>query len=155
MLHQGDKAPDFTAQTNLGNEITLSKIGSKFIILYFYPKDSTPGCTVQACSIRDNLQNIEKFDAKVFGISQDSLKSHLKFTEKENLNFPLIVDETKEICTKYGVLKEKSMFGKKYLGVERTTFILDKDLNIIKVYEKVSPVGHAKLLLDTLQNLNN
>lgn len=152
-LTVGDKAPDFTANVHTGEEIILSKVKSKFIILYFYPKDNTPGCTLQACSVRDSLSDLEHFGAKIFGVSKDTLKSHEKFVERFKLTFPLIVDENGDISKSYGVLKEKSMFGKKYKGIERTTFILDKNLKVVEIMEKVSPNKHGVKLVEKIKEL--
>lgn len=153
-LPKNTKAPNFKSQLHNGNEFELSKVNSKFIILYFYPKDDTSGCTAQACSLRDNLARVEKYGAKIFGISKDKLRSHQKFVEKYSLNFPLILDDKAEVCYLYDVMKEKSMYGRKYLGIERTTYILDKNLNILEVMEKVDPKTHTEDLIQILEKLS-
>ena len=153
-LKKGDDAPSFKADLDNGEQLDLTTISSKYIVLYFYPKDDTPGCTVEACSIRDNLKDIQKLDAVVYGVSKDDTKSHQKFAEKYSLNFPLIIDPKAQICREYDVLKEKSMFGKKYVGIERTTYIIDKNLKIVEVMEKVNPATHTSNLIAKLENLN-
>jgi peroxiredoxin Q/BCP len=150
MLKINDNAPDFESVTHDGEKVKLSDLNSDYTVLYFYPKDMTPGCTIQAIAIKDNIDFFEKNNIKIFGISRDSSKSHNKFVETFGLNFPLIVDEKTEISQKYGVLKEKSMFGKKYMGFERTTFIIDnRSMKIIGVLEKVNPATH----MDDLKKL--
>jgi peroxiredoxin Q/BCP len=147
MLKEGDKAPDFKLPDHKGNIISLKDFKGKKIILYFYPKDNTSGCTKEACDFNESLPDIESKNAIVIGISPDSLDSHKKFAEKYNLNFYLLSDESKETLQKYGVWKEKSMYGKKYLGVERTTFIIDEKGVINKIYPKVKVPGHVKEVL--------
>jgi len=153
-LPKDSKAPDFTAYTHTGEKITLSKQTSKYIVLYFYPKDDTSGCTAQACSIRDNISYIKKFDAVIYGISKDPLKKHIKFAEKYELNFPLIVDDQAELCNTYDVMREKSMYGRKYIGIERTTYIINKNLDILAVIEKVDPKTHTQDLIEILEKLD-
>ncbi len=152
-LTKGQKAPDFIKTLDNGEQIQLSKVTSEYTILYFYPKDNTPGCTAQACGIRDNLEQFEQYGATVFGVSKDTSASHGKFIEKHSLNFPLIVDPEAELAQKYDVLKQKSMFGKKYEGIERTTFIINKDLEIVEVLEKVNPAHHVEQLLKILEEM--
>jgi len=141
---EGSKAPHFPE---------LDNYSGKYIVLYFYPKDDTPGCTVQACGFRDSFKEIEKLNAVILGVSPDSDKSHDKFINKFQLPFPLIPDEDKKICEKYGVWVEKSMYGKKYMGVVRTTFIIDKNGQIAKVFEKVKPEGHNAEIIAALKSL--
>jgi peroxiredoxin Q/BCP len=150
MLGIGDQAPDFTLRGDAGEPITLSALKGKKVVLYFYPKDNTSGCTQQACDIRDNLDAIKKKNALVIGISKDSLKSHAKFRENHHLNFPLLSDETGEICEKYGTWVEKSMYGRKYMGIDRATFIIDEQGMISHVWRKVKVTGH---LVDVLGKL--
>jgi peroxiredoxin Q/BCP len=150
MLQIGDKAPDFTAVTDSGEKIRLKDFRGKKVILYFYPKDDTPGCTKEACDFRDHAAAFEKKGAVVLGVSVDSVGSHVKFKSKYGLNFPLISDEDHSIVEAYGVWKEKSMYGKKYMGVERTTFVIDEKGKIRQIYEKVKVDGHAAALLDTV-----
>jgi peroxiredoxin Q/BCP len=150
-LTKGQNAPDFTKTLDNGETIQLSKLNADHIILYFYPKDNTPGCTAQACGIRDNLEELENYGAKIFGISKDTGSSHKKFREKHSLNFPLIVDPDAELARSYGVLKQKSMFGKQYEGIERTTFIINRHMQIVEVLEKVNPANHAQKLIESLE----
>jgi len=149
-LKEGDTAPDFKAASSDGKQISLKDLKGKQIILYFYPKDDTPGCTVEACGFRDGIKKIQKQDAIVLGVSPDSVASHNKFIDKFKLPFILLADEEKKICQAYGVWVEKSMYGKKYMGVARTTFIIGKDSRIEKIYEKVKPEGHTQEVLEHL-----
>lgn len=147
-------APNFTAPVvggdfKPGDTITLGELKGKPVVLYFYPKDDTPGCTKQACGLRDGWTKIAK-KAHVFGISTDSVKSHAKFIQKHELPFPLIADEDKAIVNAYGVWVEKSMYGKTYLGTERSTFIIGKDGRIAAILEKVKPEGHLDAVLALL-----
>lgn len=149
-LKEGDKAPDFTAASSDGKQISLKDLKDKKVVLYFYPKDDTPGCTVEACGFRDGIKKFEKQDTIVLGVSPDSVASHNKFIEKFKLPFILLADEDKRICQAYGVWVEKSMYGKKYMGVARTTFIIGEDGRIEKIYEKVKPEGHTDEVLEHL-----
>lgn len=151
----GDKAPEFSVLANNGKTISLKDFkGNKNVVLYFYPKDDTPGCTVEACGFRDNIKPIEKEDTVVLGVSPDSVKSHEKFINKFKLPFLLLADEDKKIATDYGVWIEKSMYGRKYMGVDRTTFVIGKDGKIARVFEKVKPQGHEQEVLEVLKGLN-
>jgi peroxiredoxin Q/BCP len=148
------KAPDFTAPVVGGNykdgdTVTLSELKGQPVVLYFYPKDDTPGCTKQACGLRDGWKSIAK-KALVFGVSTDPVKSHAKFIKKHELPFPLIADEDQKIVNTYGVWVEKSMYGKTYLGTERSTFIIGKDGKIAAILEKVKPEGHLDAVLALL-----
>ena len=148
---KGQKAPDFTLLNESGSRISLKEFkGKSSVILYFYPKDDTPGCTVEACGFRDGLEKIRKTGAVVIGISPDPPSSHQKFIEKFNLPFTLLSDEEKTVCKAYGVWVKKSMYGKEYMGVDRTTFIIGKNGDIKKVYEKVKPDGHVDEVLSVL-----
>lgn len=149
----GELAPQFTANTENNQTINLSDYLGKNVVLYFYPKDDTSGCTKEACEFRDNMERISNQNTIVLGVSPDSDKSHDKFKRKYNLNFTLISDETKEICTAYGVWVEKSMYGKKYMGVERTTFIIDKEGKIAKIYNKVKVEGHVDKVIEDLETM--
>src|SRR3990167_1594342 len=152
-MKEGDKAPEFKVVSNEGKEVSLKDYkGKAKVILYFYPKDDTPGCTVEACSFRDNIKKIEKTDAVVLGVSPDDTKSHNKFIDKFKLPFTLLSDPEKAICKAYGVWVKKSMYGKEYMGVARTTFIIGKDGKIEKIYEKVKPEGHAEEVLNFIKN---
>lgn len=146
-------APDFTADIDGSDKITLSENKGKWIVLYFYPKDSTSGCTTEACNFRDNYERLSELNAIILGVSPDSVKSHENFKAKQELNFSLISDTDKSICEAYGVWVEKSMYGKKYMGVERSTFIIDTEGNIKKIYRKVKVNGHVDTVIADLQAL--
>jgi thioredoxin-dependent peroxiredoxin len=144
MLKIGHKAPDFTLASGNGKTLSLKDFSGKKIILYFYPKDNTSGCTKEACSFETNLKAIKKKGAVVVGISADSVDSHVKFAEKYSLNFPLLSDEKKDVIKSYGVWKEKSMYGRKYFGIERTTVVID-ELGIVQhIFSKVKVDGHTE-----------
>ena len=153
ILKPKSKAPDFELLDQDGKSHKLSDYKGQFVLIYFYPKDDTPGCTKEACMLRDDFPNFKKFSAKVFGISADSVKSHKKFSEKYDLPFTLLSDEKKEVLKKYGVISEKSMFGKTFLGIKRMSYLVDKDGGIAKVYENVKPAIHAGEVLEDLKNL--
>ena len=150
---EGNKAPDFNLPASSGGNIALKDLKDKNIVVYFYPKDDTPGCTVEACGLRDSFKEIEKLNAVILGVSPDSVTSHGKFINKFKLPFTLLADEDKKMCQDYGVWVEKSMYGKKYMGVARTTFIIDKNGKIAKVFEKVKPEGHDQEILTALHSL--
>ena len=151
---EGKKAPSFSLPSTTGKDLALSDyLGKKNIILYFYPKDDTPGCTKEACDFRDSIKKFEKEDAVVLGVSADSVASHQKFQKKFGLPFPLLSDETKETIKKFGVWKEKSMYGKKYMGIERTTFLIDKEGNLRKIFSKVKVSEHCEEVLAEVKNL--
>jgi peroxiredoxin Q/BCP len=152
-LNIGTMAPNFTSNIDGGGEVNLSDYSGKKVVLYFYPKDDTSGCTKQACGFKDNMERITTTGAVVLGVSPDSVNSHNKFRDKYDLNFNLVSDETKEIATNYDVWVEKSMYGKKYMGVERTTFIIDEKGEIIKVYSKVKVDGHIEKVIEDLNNM--
>lgn len=148
------KAPDFTAPViggshAAGDTVTLSQLQGQKVVMYFYPKDDTPGCTKQACGLRDGWKQISK-KALVFGVSTDSITSHAKFIQKHELPFPLIADEDKKIANAYGVWVEKSLYGRKYMGTERSTFVIDKDGRIAAILEKVKPEQHLEAVLALL-----
>ena len=148
---EGDKAPDFTAKDQNGNTVSLSDFKGKNVILYFYPKDDTPGCTAEACNFRDNYQSLLGKGFAVIGVSIDTEKSHKKFEKKYSLPFPLIADPNRKIVEEYGLWAEKSMFGKKYMGTLRTTFLIDPNGIISKVIEKVDTENSSQQVLDLLQ----
>ena len=150
MLKVGDPAPDYSLPSTSGENVSLKDFRGKKVVLYFYPKDDTPGCTKEACSFRDNLARIRSKGAKVFGISADSVKSHQKFSEKYKLPFPLLSDEAKEVIKAYDVWKQKSFLGKKYMGIERTTFIIDEKGKIAHIFHKVKVDGHTDEVLEIL-----
>ncbi len=143
----GSKAPDFTVNDQDGKSVSLSGLKGKKVVLYFYPKDMTPGCTLEACSLRDNYKALLKAGYEVFGISSDDEKSHRKFIEKEKLPFRLLADTDKAVHEKYGTWVEKSMYGRKYMGTARVTFLIDENGIISEVIEKVDTKNHADQIL--------
>src|SRR5436190_5148362 len=147
MLKEGDKAPDFNAKDQDGNEVKLKDLKGQKVVLYFYPKDDTPGCTKEACSFRDADDVYQKKGIKVLGVSTDDEKSHQKFISKFNLPFTLLADTDKKIVNDYGVYGEKSMYGKKYMGVLRKTFLIDEAGKIKKIFDKVNVSEHADEVL--------
>ena len=146
----GEKAPDFSVVDDSGKKTKLSDLKGKKVVLYFYPKDDTPGCTKEACNFRDGIGAIKKQGAIVLGVSADSVESHKKFKSKFDLNFPLLADTDKKIVEDYGVWKEKSMYGKTYMGIERTTFIIDKSGKISHIFPKVKVDKHYDEVLEAL-----
>ncbi|MEX1241431.1 MAG: thioredoxin-dependent thiol peroxidase [Cyclobacteriaceae bacterium] len=148
-LKVGDKAPDFTVNDQDGNPIKLSALKGKKVVLYFYPKDMTPGCTAEACSLRDNYSAMVKRGYEILGVSTDSEKSHKKFIEKERLPFRLLADTEKTIHDAYGTWVEKSMYGRKYMGTARVTFVIDEKGRIEDIIEKVDTKKHADQILDS------
>ena len=150
ILKEGDIAPDFTAKDQNGNDVTLSGFRGKNVILYFYPKDDTPGCTLEACSFRDNYQSLVGQGFEVIGVSTDDEKSHKKFEKKFNLPFTLIADNDKKIVEEYGVWVEKNMYGKKYMGTARTTFIINTQGVIQNIITKVDNQNATQQVLDLL-----
>jgi len=149
-LKVGQKAPDFTLLDDAGEKVNLSDLKGKKVVVYFYPKDDTPGCTTEACNFRDGLSEIKKQGAVVLGVSADSVESHKKFKKKFELNFPLLADPEKKMIERYGVWKEKKNYGKTYMGIERTTFVIGSDGKIVKIYPKVKVEGHAEKVLAEL-----
>lgn len=147
MLNEGDFAPNFTTKDQNGNAVNLSDFKGKRVVLYFYPKDDTPGCTKQACSLRDSFDVFEEKGIKILGISTDDEKSHQKFISKYSLPFDLLADTEKEIVESYGVWGEKNMYGKKYFGINRTTFLIDEEGKIVKIFKKVKVGEHADEVL--------
>lgn len=152
MLEVGKAAPKFKLKDQNGKTVSLNDFKGKNVVLYFYPKDNTSGCTKEACSFRDEMPNFKKIKAAVIGVSPDSVESHKKFAEKYDLPFTLLSDERKEVLEKYGVWKEKSMYGRKYMGVERTTVIIDDKGKIKKIFNKVKVTNHEKEVLEALKN---
>lgn len=153
-LKTGQSAPNFTLPDQSGKKQTLSDYKGEWILIYFYPKDDTPGCTKEACSIRDSLPKFKKSKATVLGISVDSVKSHNKFAQKYKLPFPLLADENKEVVNKYGVWVKKKFMGREYVGTYRTSFLIDPKGKIANIYEKVNPETHAEEVLKDLKDLN-
>lgn len=149
-LKEGDIAPDFTGKNQKGEGVKLSDYKGKKVILYFYPKDDTPGCTAEACNLRDNYSELIEKGFEVIGVSPDSEKSHNKFIDKYNLPFTLIPDENKEILMAYEAWGEKKMYGKAYMGVLRTTYIINEEGRIEKIIRKVDTKNHTKQILDAL-----
>lgn len=140
-IHQ--KAPEFTLQDQEGKMHSLKDYLGKKVLLYFYPKDDTPGCTTEACTFRDGYDEFIKMGLVILGVSADSVKSHKKFAEKFNLPFPLLSDETKEVCELYGVWQKKKFMGREYMGIVRSSFLIDEKGKIAKIYEEVKPKEHA------------
>jgi peroxiredoxin Q/BCP len=153
MLEVGDKAPAFTLADQDGKEHSLADYLGKWVLIYFYPKDMTPGCTMQACGVRDAKPDFEKLDAVVLGVSKDSESSHKKFEDKHDLNFTLLSDESTDMIQAYGAWKEKSMFGKKYMGIQRMSYLINPDGEVAKVYEKAKTASHAEDVLKDLEKL--
>lgn len=146
----GAKAPAFTLPTDDGSSVSLRDFAGKKVVLYFYPKDDTSGCTTQACEFRDSWRAVQQAGAVVLGVSPDGVASHQKFRDKFALPFPLLADEDHAVAERYGVWGEKSMYGRKYFGILRTTFVIDEDGRIVHVFEKVKPQGHAAEVLAIL-----
>jgi len=146
-LQIGDKAPAFSGVNQKGKKVSLADYSGKKLVLYFYPKDDTPGCTAQACNLTENHRALQKQGYAVLGVSPDTEKKHLKFIEKYNLTFDLLADTEKETIQAYGVWVEKSMYGKQYMGVARTTFIIDEEGNISDIIEKVKTKDHTAQIL--------
>jgi len=153
MAKIGDKAPDFTLKTDGGGEITLSKLRGKKVVLYFYPKDDTPGCTKEACGFRDALPDFSKLDAVVVGISKDGVAKHDKFKAKYELPFTLASDAEGKVCAAYGTWIEKSMYGRKYMGIDRATFLIDETGTLRAEWRKVKVPGHVEAVLAAAQGL--
>jgi len=151
-LKVGDRAPDFTLPSSSGKNVRLSSLKGKQVVLYFYPRDDTPGCTIEACSFRDNLPKFAGLDAVVLGVSKDSLDSHAKFINKYSLNFTLLSDEAGIAHGLYDTWKEKVLYGKKYMGTERSTFIIGADGKIKRIFRKVNPQGHEAEVLAALND---
>ena len=149
-LKVGQKAPDFTVMDDKGEKVKLADLKGKKVVLYFYPKDDTPGCTKEACAFRDGIDKIKKRGAVVLGVSADSVDSHKKFKSKFDLNFPLLADSDKKMIEAYGVWKEKSMYGKRYMGIERTTFVIDENGKIAHIFPKVKVDQHYDEVLEAL-----
>ena len=154
MLNKGDKAPDFILsgidENGEEREFSLTDFKGSKIVLYFYPKDSTPGCTVEACDFRDNINKFKDKDTIVLGVSPDSIKSHLKFREKQTLNFPLLSDADKKVAESYGAYGEKMMYGKVMMGIIRSTFIIDEEGNILDAWKKVKVKDHVDNVCNSL-----
>jgi len=150
MIEQGDEAPDFTLPADDGSEVSLPDLRGERVLLYFYPKDDTSGCTAQACDLRDEMATFDALDVRVIGVSPDPIDSHVEFKEKYDLNFPLLADEDHEVAEAYGVWKEKSMYGRSYMGIERSTFLIDEEGRVEQVWRKVRAKKHAEMVTEYL-----
>jgi thioredoxin-dependent peroxiredoxin len=153
MLAEGDAAPDFTLPDQDGNEFRLSGLRGTTVVLYFYPRADTPGCTAQACAVRDHRADYERFGTEVVGVSPDTVEAIAHFSEKFDIDFTLLADADHEVAEAYGAWIEKSMYGKKYWGVQRATFVIDADGRIARVFPKVSPKSHDDVVLEALGEL--
>jgi peroxiredoxin Q/BCP len=153
MLEPGDQAPDFTLPDQHGNPVTLSSLRGRTVVLYFYPKADTPGCTAQACGVRDHRADYEQADAVVLGVSPDAPRKIAKFDQKYGLGFPLLGDEDHAVAEAYGVWVQKSMYGKKYMGMERSTFVIGADGTIQDIFRKVKPAEHDERVLGSLAGI--
>ena len=151
-LQIGDIAPDFTLPTDNDGEITLSSLKGQKVVIYFYPKDNTPGCTKEACAFNDTLSALNDLNTQVIGISKDSVKKHDNFKSKYDLKFPLASDENDDTCERYGVWKEKSMYGKTFMGIERSTFLIDENGKIAQIWRKVKVPEHVEAVKDTIED---
>jgi peroxiredoxin Q/BCP len=151
MLKPGAMAPAFNLSSDAGDQISLRGLKGKKVVLYFYPKDDTSGCTAEACEFRDSWRDVERTGAVVLGVSPDGVASHVKFKKKYSLPFPLLADEDHAVAEAYGAWGEKSMYGRKYRGILRTTFIIDEAGKIARIFEKVKPKGHAAEVLEALK----
>jgi thioredoxin-dependent peroxiredoxin len=150
MVQEGKPAPDFELTSDEGTSVRLSELRGQPVVVYFYPKDDTPGCTTQACSIRDNYDAFGERGAVVLGISPDDESSHVKFKQKYGLPFTLLADPDHKVADQYGVWGERSLYGKKYMGIERSTFVIDAEGNVAKVMRRVKPDTHTQQVLDAL-----
>lgn len=152
-VEEGKKAPEFTLPADDGSKVKLKDLRGKPVVLYFYPRDNTPGCTREACAFRDRQKELAKLGVKVFGVSTDDVASHVKFRDKFELNFPLLADVEHAVAEKYGAWREKNMYGKKSLGIQRSTFLIDAGGVVRKVWKKVSVDGHDEQVLEALRAL--
>jgi len=153
MIDIGDKLPDFTLATDGGGSVSSSDLKGKIVVLYFYPKDDTPGCTKEACAFRDNLPDFSKLDCVILGVSRDDGASHDKFKSKFSLNFPLLSDADGKLCEAFGVWKLRNMYGKEFMGIERSTFLVDGAGTVRKSWRKVNVDGHIDEVLKEVQAL--
>jgi thioredoxin-dependent peroxiredoxin len=153
LVEEGQEAPDFTLPSQDGDEVRLSDLRGRPVVLYFYPKADTPGCTAQACGVRDHRSDYESSGARVVGVSPDTVTAQRKFADKYGLDFTLLADENHEIADLYGVWGEKKMYGKTYMGVQRATFLIDAEGKVAKVFPKVSPKTHDEVVLEALGQL--
>lgn len=154
-VEEGAKAPDFTLTADDGTKVKLSQFRGKPVVVYFYPKDDTPGCTREACAFRDRKKDLEKLGAVVLGLSPDNAASHAKFRDKFELNFPLLVDTDHKVAEKYGAWREKNMYGKISMGIQRSTFLIDAEGKVAKAWKKVNVDGHDEKVLEALRELKS
>jgi peroxiredoxin Q/BCP len=154
-IEEGAKAPDFSLPADDGSQVKLSQLKGKPVVLYFYPRDDTPGCTREACAFRDQQAVLKKQGAVVLGVSTDDVASHVKFRDKYSLNFPLLADTEHKVAEKYGAWREKNMYGKKSMGTQRSTFLIDAEGVVRKVWKKVSVDGHDAQVLEALEKLTS
>lgn len=154
MLEVGDKAPEFALPDQDGKVVRLTDYAGQWVVVYFYPKDDTPGCTVEACGFRDSLNELRAAHCAVVGVSQDSVGSHKKFHTKYGFNFPILSDEGREVIERYGAWQQKSRFGKKYFGIQRMTYLIDPSGTIAQIFPQVTPKGHEKEVLRAIRSLS-
>ncbi|MEC8389731.1 MAG: thioredoxin-dependent thiol peroxidase [Planctomycetota bacterium] len=152
-IEEGKKAPAFTLHADDGSKVKLSELKGNPVVLYFYPRDDTPGCTKEACAFRDRQDEIKALGAQVFGISPDTVESHVKFRDKFSLNFPLLADPDHALADKYGAWREKNMYGKKSMGIQRSTYLIDADGKVAKLWKRVKVDGHDQQVIDALKEL--
>jgi peroxiredoxin Q/BCP len=152
-IEMGSKAPDFTLTADDGSKVKLSALRGKPVVVYFYPKDDTPGCTKEACAFRDQKTALTKLGAAVFGVSPDDVESHVKFRDKFKLNFPLLADLDHKVADKYGAWREKNMYGKTSMGIQRSTFLIDAEGKVAQVWKKVNVDGHDEEVIAALKEL--
>lgn len=151
-LNEGDSAPAFTLESDTGEKVSLKDFKGQRVVLYFYPKDMTPGCTQEACDFRDSFARIKKSDAVVIGVSKDPVASHQKFKAKHDLPFILLSDPEGQVCEAYGVWQEKSLYGKKFMGIVRSTFVIDEKGKVFRAFQKVKVKGHVDEILEVLKS---
>lgn len=152
-LEPGKKAPAFTLTDDSGQKVRLADLKGKLVVLYFYPRDDTPGCTKEACAFRDRYDELTKLGIQLLGVSGDSAESHVKFRDKYSLPFPLLVDDDHAMSEKYGAYREKNMYGKKSMGIQRSTFLIDADGKVVKVWKRVKVDGHDQQVIDAASEL--
>ena len=153
MLQVGKRAPAFNLESDSETKVSLASLRGKRVVLYFYPKDDTPGCTQESCDFRDNLTRVKAHGAVIFGVSKDSVSSHQKFKDKFSLPFPLLSDPSHAMLEKYGVWKEKKLYGRSYMGVERTTVIIDENGKVAQIFPKVKVTGHVENVIEALRSM--
>jgi len=154
-IESGQRAPAFTLTADDGTKVRLADLKGRPVVLYFYPRDDTPGCTREACAFRDRQAKLKKLGAVVLGVSGDSIQSHQKFRDKYRLNFPLLADEDHRVAEKYGAWREKNMYGKKSMGIQRSTFLIDPKGKVVKVWKQVKVDGHDEQVLNILEELDS